>query len=108
LATKELFFHHGNAPSHTSFSPGIFFNKNTTVVLHTPYYSVSPIKDETKRRHFDTTAWSEAGLQAVLKTLAEHDFQDAFQNCKSAGNGAYTRKGTTSRVMVAGTPKVSF
>jgi hypothetical protein len=44
----------------------------------------------------------------VLNTLTEQDFQDAFKNCRSAGNGAYWRKGTTSRVMVASRPKVSF
>jgi hypothetical protein len=50
----------------------------------------------------------EAESQAVLNTLTEHDFQDAFQNGRSAGNGAYALKGTTSRVMVASRPKVSF
>jgi hypothetical protein len=41
----------------------------------------------------------------VLKTLTEHDFQDAFkkwQNC------AYAWKRTTSRVMVASRPKLAF
>jgi hypothetical protein len=33
----------------------------------------------------------------VLNTLTEHDFQDAFKNDRSAGNGTYTWKGTTSR-----------
>jgi hypothetical protein len=46
--------------------------------------------------------------QAVLNTLTEHDFQDAFKNGRSAGNGAYARKGTSSRVMVASRPKISF
>jgi hypothetical protein len=31
-----------------------------------------------------------------------------LQNGRSAGNGAYVRKGTTSRVMVANRPKVRF
>jgi hypothetical protein len=31
--------------------------------------------------------------QAVLNTLTEHDFQDAFKNGRSPGNGSYTRKG---------------
>jgi hypothetical protein len=43
----------------------------------------------------------EAESQAVLNSLTEHDFQDAFKNDRSAGNGAYALKGTTSRVMVA-------
>jgi hypothetical protein len=32
---------------------------------------------------------TEAELQAALKTLTEHSFQDAFKNGRSAGNGAY-------------------
>jgi hypothetical protein len=44
----------------------------------------------------------------VLTTHREHDFQDAFKNSRSAGNGAYMRKGTTLRVMVTRWPKVSF
>jgi hypothetical protein len=34
--------------------------------------------------------------QAGMKTLTEYDLQDAVQkNGRSAGNGAYARKGTT-------------
>jgi hypothetical protein len=50
----------------------------------------------------------EAESQAVLNALTEHDFQDAFKNGRSAGDGAYARKGTTLRMMVASRPKVSF
>jgi hypothetical protein len=50
----------------------------------------------------------EAESHAVLNILTKHDFQDAFKNGRSFGNGAYARKGSTSRVMVAGRPKVSF
>jgi hypothetical protein len=32
-----------------------------------------------KGRHFDTTEVIEAESQAVLNTLTEHDFQDAFK-----------------------------
>jgi hypothetical protein len=51
---------------------------------------------------------NEAELQVVLIALTEHDFQDAFKNGTSTGNGAYARMGTTSRVMVVSTPKVSL
>jgi hypothetical protein len=51
---------------------------------------------------------TEAESQAVLNPLPEFNFQDAFKNDRSAGNGAYGRKGTTSRVMVARMPKISF
>jgi hypothetical protein len=44
----------------------------------------------------------------VLETLTEHDFHEAFKNGRSTGNGAYLWKWTTSRVMVASRPKVSF
>jgi hypothetical protein len=71
-------------------------------------FSVSPIEVELRGRHFDTIEVIEAESQAVLNTLTEHDFQEAFNSGSSAGNGAYTRKGTTSRVMVASRPKVRF
>jgi hypothetical protein len=47
-----------------------------------------------KDRHFNTIEVIEAESQAVLKTLREHDFQDAFKKRKKLGNGAYERKGT--------------
>jgi hypothetical protein len=37
--------------------------------------------------HFDTIQVIGAESQAVLNSLAEHDFQDAFKNDKSAANG---------------------
>jgi hypothetical protein len=44
----------------------------------------------------------EAEFQAELNTLTEHDFQDPFESKgRSAGKGAYARKGAASRVMVA-------
>jgi hypothetical protein len=44
-----------------------------------------------------------------MNTLTEHDFKDAFKkNGRNAGNGAYTRKETTWRVMVDSRPEVSF
>jgi hypothetical protein len=55
-----------------------------------------------------TTEMIEAESQAVLNTLTEHGFQDTFKNGRIAGNSAYAQKGTTSRVMVASRPKVSF
>jgi hypothetical protein len=51
--------------------------------------------------HFDTIEVIEGEWQAMLNTLTEHDFQDAFKNGKRTGNCAYAWKGTTSRVMVA-------
>jgi hypothetical protein len=66
------------------------------------------LKIKSKGRHFDTIEVIEAESQAVLNTLTEHDFQDAFTNGGSAGNGAYERMGTAWRVMVASRPKIIF
>jgi hypothetical protein len=65
------------------------------------------LKIKLEGRHFDTTEVMEAESQAVLNSLTEHGFQDALKNGRSAGNGAYGRKGTTSRVMVASRHRVS-
>jgi hypothetical protein len=46
----------------------------------------------------------ETKSQAALNTLTENDFHDAFKNDRSAGNGAYALKGTTSRVIVTNRP----
>jgi hypothetical protein len=88
-----------------------------TVVPHPPYspdltpcdFSLLPrLKIKMKGRRFDTIEVFEAESQAVLNTHTEHDFEDAFKHGRSAGSGAYVLKGTTSRVMVASRPKVSF
>jgi hypothetical protein len=50
----------------------------------------------------------EAESQMVLNILTEHDYRDAFKNGRSAGNRAYARKGTTSRMMVVNRHKGSF
>jgi hypothetical protein len=66
------------------------------------------LKIKLKGSHFDTIEVIKAESQAVLNTLTKYDFQDAFKNDRSNGNGAYQQKGTTLRVMVASRPKVSF
>jgi hypothetical protein len=50
--------------------------------------------EESARQYFDASEVTEAELQALLNTLTDHHFQDAFKNGKSAGNGAYVWKGT--------------
>jgi hypothetical protein len=71
-------------------------------------FSASPIEDKTEGRHFDTFEAIEAESQAMLNTLTEHDFQYAFKDGRSTGNGAHARKGTTLRVIVAIKLKVDF
>jgi hypothetical protein len=51
---------------------------------------------------------TEAESQAVLTTLTEQDFQDAFKSGISAGNGAYGQKEIILRVIVVSSPKVSL
>jgi hypothetical protein len=69
---------------HTSFFTRELFTKtNMTAVPHPSYspdfapcdFSLFP---RLSGCHFDTTEVTEAEPQAVLNTLTEHDFQDAF------------------------------
>jgi hypothetical protein len=78
---KNWQLHHDNTPPHTSFFHlGILFTKsNITVVTHPSYFSVSSTEDKLKDRHFDTIEVIEAEARAVLNTLTEHGFQDAFK-----------------------------
>jgi hypothetical protein len=98
---KNWLLHRDNAPSHTSFFTWEYLTKNNvTLVPHPLYLSMFPrSKIKLKDRHFDTTEVIEEDSQAVLNTLTEHDFQDAFKKGRSSGNGAYACKGTTSRVI---------
>jgi hypothetical protein len=80
-----------------------------TIIPHSPYFSLFPrLKIKLRGRRFNTVEMIEVESQAVLNTLTEHDFQNAFKNGRSNGNGAYAQKGTVSRVMMASRPKVSF
>jgi hypothetical protein len=93
---KKLLLHHEDT---LTFSPG-------NCLPHSPYSSLfPPLKLKLKGRHFDTVEVIEAKLQAVLNTLTEHDFQNAFKNGRITGNSAYMR---TLTVMAASRPKVSF
>jgi hypothetical protein len=79
------------------------------VAPHPPYFFLFPLlKLKLKFRHFDTIEMIVAESQAVLNTLAEHDSKMHLNIGRSAGNGAYARKGTTSRMMVDSRPKLSF
>jgi hypothetical protein len=74
---------------------------NTNVVPNPPYFSVlSQLKLKLEGRHFDTSEVIKAELQAVLNTLTEHNFQDAFKqlkNDRSAWNDTYAWMGTILR-----------
>jgi hypothetical protein len=61
-----------------------------------------------KYRQFDTIEVNEAKSQAMLITLTEHNFQEAFKNGRSIVSGPYVWKWTTWKVKVVTRPKVSF
>jgi hypothetical protein len=46
------------------------------------------LKIKLKGCHFDTIEVIEAESKAVLNTLTEHDFLDAFKNGRKGGNSA--------------------
>jgi hypothetical protein len=54
----------------------------TVVSIH-PTFLFLRLKIKLKGRYFATTEVNEAESQAVLNTLTEYDFQDAFKNDRS-------------------------
>jgi hypothetical protein len=83
------------------FPPKIFFlaNKIMTVVPHPAYspdlapwefYLFPQLKIKLKAHNFETTEVTEAESQNIP---TEHDFQDAFKNGRSDGNGHMRGRG---------------
>jgi hypothetical protein len=85
---KNWLLHHDNAFSHTSFfTKEFFYQNNMTVFTHPPsllylapcnFPLFSLLKMKQKGHRFDTIEVIRAELQAVLNTLTEHGFWDAF------------------------------
>jgi hypothetical protein len=65
---------------------------NMSVLSHPPYCSLFTRLDiKLNSHHFETIEVIEAESQAVLSTLTDRDFQDAFKKIgKSVGNGIFT------------------
>jgi hypothetical protein len=84
LATRELAVEtRQRTVSHSLFHQGIFFNEKRQYCRPAtpPYFTLFPrLKLRLKGRHFDTVEVTETEPQAVLNSLTEHDFQDAFKN----------------------------
>jgi hypothetical protein len=71
---------------HTSIFTREFLTKNNVTAVPThPTFLFPQLKIKLKGRHFDTTEVMETESQAVLNTLAEHDFQDAFRIAEALG-----------------------
>jgi hypothetical protein len=77
------------------------------VVPTHPAFMFPLLNIKLKGRHFDTTDVMEVESQAVMNSLTEHGFQEAFKNGRSDWNGAFARKGTTSSVMAASRLKIN-
>jgi hypothetical protein len=60
-----------------------------------------------KGHHYDTTEVIEAESRAVLNTLTEHDFQNAFKKWQNRWERCIRVEGAISRVMVTSRRKVS-
>jgi hypothetical protein len=82
--------HHDIEPYHTSFFTWECLTQNDiTLVLQPTLLSLSAqLKIKLKGRHFDANEVIEAESQAMLNTLTEHDFQDAFEIGRISRNGA--------------------
>jgi hypothetical protein len=115
---KNWLLHHDNAPSLASFfHQGIFYHKQHDCHPRPPTspdfdsYDFTPfprLKIKLKDRHFDAIEVIATESQAVLSTLKEHDFQDAFENGRNVGNYEYARKGTASRAIMGNRSNASF
>jgi hypothetical protein len=83
LITRNWMLHHDNPPSHISFFTRDFvYQEQHDCRLHPPYFSLfllPKILVKLKGRHFDTIEVTEAKSQAVVHTLAKHDFQETFK-----------------------------
>jgi hypothetical protein len=79
LQQKNWLLNH-NTPPHTYFFTRERLTKNNmTVITMHPTFLFPPIKTKLKGHHFDTTEVIEAESKALLNSLTEHDFPEAFK-----------------------------
>jgi hypothetical protein len=92
-------------PSHTFFvSRECLTKNNMAVASQPPYFSRFPrFKIKLKGYHFIQLRWSRLCWTPSLNTISRMH----SRNGRSVGNGAFARKGTTSRGIVSRKPKVS-
>jgi hypothetical protein len=79
---------------------------NITAVPH--FFLFPQLKIKLKGRHFDTTEVIEAESQAVLNTLTENDFEDAFKKLQKHWEWCICAEEDYFEGDVATRPKASF
>jgi hypothetical protein len=81
LATKELAVaSRRRTISHFHLTKGFFYRNQRDCAPTHPTFLFPRLKTKLKGRHFDTAEVMEAEPQAVLNSLTEHGFQDAFRH----------------------------
>jgi hypothetical protein len=87
--------------SHFLFHTIIFTKNKMAVFPHPPFFFLFlRLKINLKGRHLNTTEVIEAESQAVLNTLTEHDFQNAFKNWQKSWESCLRAEGDCFRVTV--------
>jgi 23S rRNA maturation mini-RNase III len=71
--------HHNDATSYSSFFTREFFTKKYVTVVPHPTFLFHRLRTKLKTRNFDAIEVIEAESQAMMYTLSEQDFQDAFK-----------------------------
>jgi hypothetical protein len=82
-----------NSQSHFLFHQEIFDQNQRDCHPHPLYFSLFPqLKIKLKDRHFDITEVIDSESQAVLNTLTEYDFLDAFKKVEKALGTMHTSR----------------
>jgi hypothetical protein len=106
---KNWLLHH-NAPSHTFFFTMEFFyqKQHDCHPPPTQLFCFHDWRQNWKAAILTQLRWSRQNRKQCWTPSQNMTSRMHLKSGRSAGNCAYARKGTTSRVMVANRPKVSF
>jgi hypothetical protein len=92
LATKQLAVASQQRTVSHFFFNRVLSTKNKTVFPHPPYFYLFPrLNVELRSYHFHTIKVIAAESQAVLNTLTQHDFRDAFKEMAEALGTVHAR-----------------
>lgn len=99
----DWLLHHDNSSAHTSLKTTQFLTENNmTVILHPPYspdlspcdFALFPkMKLKLKSHYFETIDQIQMESQAILDSLQEDDFQNAFKSWKRRWEHCISSKG---------------